>query len=583
MIENLRIENIAIVDRSELEFGPGLNVLTGETGAGKSIVLGALSLLAGGPGRADRLRKGAERGAVEALFRTEQLPDLERELELRDLLAPALDHEGAEGTHELVVRRTLGANGRGRARIGGQLVPAATLGELFGERVEISSQHSSQALLRPLSHGRFLDEAGGLIADRERVRSDFEALRALDSELTLLRGNLEERRRQRDFLVFQLAEIDEVDLKSGELEAVEAEHDRLAHAESLRAEASDALLQLLGDESGGLSRGVGDMLQLVARSLEAMARHDGRLDPLLERVRGADSELRDLAADLERYLDAVEADPLRLAALEERIAQFERLRGKYGRGEAEILARRDELRAELSRAEGADSRIDEIEAERAEKIAALAKAARRLSRGRKRAALQLCEEVEQSLGSLGMPDARFEVGLEASPAASSWPEGAPCGPGGSESPEFRFGANPGEPTRPLRKVASGGELSRIFLALKNALRRSGAGMVLVFDEVDAGIGGRTAERVGRALADLAERHQVLCITHLPQIAVFADRHFRVEKKTSRGRSRAEIAQLDAEGRVEEIARMAGGEAISEGTRQHARELLAAAGAGIGSP
>jgi DNA repair protein RecN (Recombination protein N) len=578
MIESLRIENVAIVEEAQLEFGPGLNVLTGETGAGKSIVLGALSLLVGGRAARDSLREGADRGAVEALFRTDELKPLEAELEARDLL-PA---RGAEGSgphpdaHELVVRRSLTATGRSRARIGGQLVPVSTLGELLTGRIEISSQHSSQALLRPESHGQYLDAAGGLRELRASVRASFEALQAMDAERERLRGQAAERIREQDFLAYQVAEIDDVALEPGEWAALEQEHGRLAHAESLGVEGGRALACLRGDEAAAGASGVGDALAQAKHCVESMVRHDPQLASTVERLVAADADLRDLAADLERYLDTVEGDPARLARVEDRIGQIEGLRRKYGSSEAEIFDRREALAEELAGIEGADARLEELDKERGQFLDALEAGAKKLTTGRKRAGRKLAREVEPALVELAMPDARFTVEFAAPVQSSQWPEGAASGPSGAETPEFRFSANKGEAPRALQKVASGGELSRVFLALKSALRLAGANMVLVFDEVDAGIGGRAAERVGRALAALAQRHQVLCITHLPQIAVFADRHFRVEKAASRGRVRAEIVQLGTEARVEEIARMAGGEAISEATRAHARELLASA-------
>ena len=576
MIESLRIENVAIVEEAQLEFGPGLNVLTGETGAGKSIVLGALSLLVGARAQRDSVREGAGQGVVEALFRTAELAQLEAELGALDLLSRADGEVDPAEAHELVVRRSLAAGGRSRARIGGQLVPVSTLAEILGGRVEISSQHASQALLRPEAHGRYLDAAGGLEGAREAVRGDFETLRALDDECERLASEAEERLRQQDFLAFQLGEIDEVGLQPGELDALDQEHGRLAHAESLRAEGGEALASLRGDDAGAASAGATDAVARALRGAEAMVKHDPGLASWRERLEALEAELRDLSADLERYLDGVEGDPARLGALEERIGQVERLRRKYGTEEKEIFAQRDRLETEQASAEGADERLGELRAQRPGRVAALAKTAAKLSAGRKKAARKLTREVQQSLVGLGMPDGRFEVEFASPAQAGQWPEDAASGPTGAEAPEFRFSANKGEAPRALQKVASGGELSRVFLALKGALRGAGAPMVLVFDEVDAGIGGRAAERVGRALAELAQRHQVLCITHLPQIAVFAERHFRVEKTEARGRVRARIVPLDADGRVEEIARMAGGEAISEATRAHARELLAGA-------
>jgi len=572
LIESLRIENLAIVEEAELEFGPGLNVLTGETGAGKSIVLGALSLLVGARAEPGALREGVAQGGVEALFRTESLPDLEAELAGRDLAAADPNEEDA---HALVVRRTLSSTGRSRARVGGQLVPVSTLAELFTGRVEVSSQHSSQSLLRPETHGWLLDESAGLQARRAAVAEAFESLRALDEELSRLRGEAAERERQRDFVAHQLAEIDAVGLERGELAGIESEHARLAHADALRREGTAALLALRGDEAGEASSAA-DALVAAVRAGEEMARMDPAQGDWVARLRVVSDEVFDAARELERYVDRIEADPEALTRLDERIGAIEKLRRKYGRDEDEIFATRDTLAASLDETLGADARIESLAAPRDAHEAAHASAASTLTRARRRAAKKLSAAVESGLHELAMPEASFAVALDAPTQTSGWPEGAVAGPGGSEVPEFRFTANPGESPRSLRRVASGGELSRVFLAIKNALRRAGPGMVLVFDEVDAGVGGRVAERVGRALAELSASHQVLCITHLPQIAAFADRHFRVEKSARRGRTRTRITHLDEQARVEEIARMAAGEDVTEATRRHARALIAAA-------
>ncbi len=570
MIESLRIENLAIVEEAEIEFGPGLNVLTGETGAGKSIVLGALSLLVGARAEPGTLRVGASQGGVEALFRTAALADLESELRARGLLEPA-DRDGDD--HELVVRRSLNEQGRSRARIGGQLVPVSTLAELFTGRVEISSQHSSQSLLRPETHGLLLDTAGGLLESRQSVATVWQAIRDLDEELTTLQAAATERERQRDFIAFQLAEIDDVALLPGELVELEVEHGRLAHVEALRAEGASAVASLQGDESGG---GATDAATVAAQAVERMAEMDPSLSPIAERMRGVLAEWSDLSREIERYVDRIEADPAALARMEERIGQIERLRRKYGRSEEEIFSRRDALAAEVEAIHGADERIEQLSARRGGLLVDLTAAASKLSEGRRKAATTLAEVVEAGLRELAMPEAQFAVALDRPSSRGSWPEGAKSGPSGSEAPEFLLSANRGEAPRSLHKVASGGELSRVFLALKNALRQTGSGMVLVFDEVDAGIGGRAAERVGRALAELATSHQVLCITHLPQIAAFATRHFRVEKTEQAGRTRTSISVLDERTRIEEIARMAGGEAITDATRKHARALIRAA-------
>jgi DNA repair protein RecN (Recombination protein N) len=559
VIERLRIENVAIVERAELEFGPGLNVLTGETGAGKSIVLGALALLAGSRARPDAIREGCETAEVEAVFQTHGLGALEAELAAR-----GLDPEG----HELFVQRSVSRDGRGRARVSGQLVPVGVLAELFRGWIEISSQHDSQSLLRPETQGFLLDASGKLLERRSEVESGFRRLRELDEALRQHREQAAERVRLRDFLAHQVGEIGEarIDLRADA--ELATERGRLAHAERLREQGGAARAALTGDD--GDAPNAADLLAGAARRLEAIAGLDPGLAPLAQRVAGLASEARDAGLDLERHLAGIDEDPARLAAVEERLHRLEQLQRKYGGTLDAVLRHRDESVAKLAEFEGADAREAELSHARAAALEALAAAAAHLSEGRAAWARRLARGVQSRLRELAMPEARFAVALE--PVAA--PEGAPCGPTGAEAAEFRFSANAGEALRSFRRVASGGELSRALLAIKGALREGDRGMVLVFDEVDAGVGGRAADRVGEALAELGRRHQVLCITHLPQIAAFAATHFRVEKTLSGGRTLARIEPVAGAARVEEIARMAGGERVGEDTRRHARALLA---------
>lgn len=559
MIELLRIENLAVVDRAEVSFGPGLNVLTGETGAGKSIVLGALALLAGARASADAIRDGADEAVVEAVFRTDALPDLEADLARRGL---------ATDDHELVVRRTLARSGRSRAQVSGQLVPVSLLAELFAGRLEISSQHESQALLRAETHGLLLDAFGGCLSLRETLRERYEALRTLAEERARLAAAAAERARRQDFLSFQVREIDEAKLQPGEHAALTAERGRLAHAERLQADAAATVSLLTGEGAHDAAPGVAALVTEALRHVEGAARLDPALEPVAARLRAAHVEIDDVARDVERYGLGLEADPARLGAIEERLALLERLGRKYGPGEAEVLVFRDAAAAELEGLGSAESREEALAQEHGQIAAALVEHAAALSAARSEAARRLGAAIDAALQPL-VAGARVEVALE--PLAA--PEGAPCGPSGAEAAELRFAASPGEAARPLRRVASGGELSRVFLAIKNVLRGGAQGMVLVFDEVDTGIGGRIADRVGRTLAELATEHQVLCITHLPQIAACGSTHIRVEKDERDGRPVTRVCALDAAVRVEEIARMAGGETVSEATRRHARELL----------
>ncbi len=563
MIERLVIRELALVQELELELAPGLNVFTGETGAGKSIVLSALALLAGGRAQPEVVREGADEARVEALLDTRGLAELEAALSLR-----ALEREG----HELIVRRVVAKTGRSRAWLGADLVPVSALAELLGEAIEVSSQHASQSLLRPEQQGRLLDAYAGCLTLRSGVESAVAGLRHCDQEIARLRTEAEERTRRGDYLGFQLRELDEARLDVAEAARVEHEQRRLAHSEQLGSQSQAAAALLSGDPEVPDSRGAADLTGAAARAVAELRALDPQLAPLAERLAAAHGELADLASDLERYAARSDSDPARLAEVDARLRELERVKRKYGGSIEAALARREQVAAELLALAGSDERLAKLESERAALRLALERDAAALTRERERGAGALGQAATAALRPLALAHARFEVAL----VAASAPDGLPCGAAGAESAEFRFGANVGEPMRPLRTVASGGELSRVFLALRDVLRGAGAGRVLVFDEVDAGIGGAVAEHVGARLAALSERHQILCITHLPQIAAYADRHFKVEKRTQAGRTLTGVAALDPDGRVEEIARMAGGARVGVATLDHARALLGVA-------
>ncbi|MCH2170061.1 DNA repair protein RecN [Myxococcota bacterium] len=562
MIETLRIQGLAIVERAELDFGPGLNVLTGETGAGKSIILEALGLLSGARASVNSLREGVESASVEALFRTDRLPELEAELVERGM--ELVDHE-------LVVRRTVSRAGRSKAQLCGQLVPVSTLAETFGGRLEISSQHDSQRLRRPEVHGEMLDRLAGLQSLGRDVAEGVRAILALDQELLRLREASAERARRQDFLRFQVEEIDRAQLDVEQIEQMRVDRARLLHASRLGDEGGLALGLLVGDPERESGPSITDLLGETLRLVRGIAELDPSLSDLAQRIEANQADVRDAAFELERYVTAVEVDPARLSEIEERLHQVEQLHRKYGAEIEDVLRFRDEAEAELASAVGADQREGTIVGERSELARKVVGAAKKLTRGRSKAARSFSATVQTALRSLGMSEAEFSVAL----VPQSAPDDLPCGPGGHEAPEFFFNANAGETPQPLRKSASGGELSRTFLAIKNAARDADPGMVLVFDEVDAGVGGRAADRVGRTLAELASHHQVLCITHLPQVAAFAQTHFKVEKLARKGRTRVRVTRVEDADRVEEIARMAGGEKVGEATRRHARALLGA--------
>ena len=572
MIEVLRIENLALVESVELEFGPGLNVLTGETGAGKSIVLAALALLTGARAAADTLRSGADEGAVEALFRMDGHEDVVRALVRRGLAEEVANAADSEGPAELIVRRTLHANGRSRARVGGQLVPVSTLVEIFGGQLEISSQHGSQALRSPEVHAEALDAYANKTSLREIVAREVVRVGELGRELEALRAAEEERARRLDFLEYQRQELEDEDLDAEGVASLEVEHRRLTNAERLAEEMASAAAALGGAETGQEDESAEGAVATARRSLTRAMRMDPTLEPLAARLETLESELRDLAASAADYLSELEIDPRRLELVEQKIARLEKLRRKYGQSVEEMFAHRDDVAREIESLAGSDERIRQLEADRARAVEAANEASLRLSKARVRAARKLAKAVEGELGDLSMEGARFVVDLEPI-AREADPIGLLTGAGGRERPQFHFSANAGEAPRPIQKIASGGELSRLFLAIKNSLRRADRNMVIVFDEVDAGIGGAVAERVGRVLAALATEHQVLCITHLPQIAAFADRHFVVRKEARGGRTRTHVELVEGDLRVDELARMAGGKNVTEVTREHARSLL----------
>lgn len=568
MIEWLRIENLALVESVELEFASGLNVLTGETGAGKSIVLSALALLAGGRASGDALRRGVAEGAVEAVFRMDGHADVVRDLERRGLLAADCQADG--GIPELIVRRTLQEGGRGRARVGGQLVPVATLAELFGNQLEISSQHGSQALRHAETHVVALDAYAAKTGLREIVAREVARVSELDREIDALRRAQSERARRLDFLEYQRAELEQEDLDPASIAALEAEHRRLTHADRL-AEDLAAVTASLG-AGGEEGVGIEQALATARRALASATRMDPDLALLADRLAAVESEIQDVAVRAADYLAELDVDAKRLEQVEARIARLEKLKRKYGASALEIGSQREAIVQEIESLAGADARIRSLEEERAKRVATANETATQLSRARTQAARKLSKAVETELGDLAMAGARFTVSLEPV-VLEAGPSGLATSAVGRERPQFLFSANAGEPPRPIQRIASGGELSRLFLALKNCLRRADRNMVIVFDEVDAGIGGAVAERVGRVLAELATEHQVLCITHLPQIAAFAARHFVVRKEQAGGRTRTCVTRVEGEARIDELARMAGGERVTSVTREHARALL----------
>jgi DNA repair protein RecN (Recombination protein N) len=551
LIRALRVRNLALIESLELELAPGLNVITGETGAGKSVLLGSVAMLRGQRASAEMVRTGASEAAVEAIVDGPAVLALACERGL-----------ASESDGELLVARSVPRDGRSRVHVNGRLATVSLLGALLQDAVEVMSQGEHHQLLRPDTQGELLDRYGGLAPLVGAVRERYERWHELCAELEERRANAAERARREDQLRFEIQQIDDVAPLPQETETLEAERSRLAHAERLGRETGVALAAL--EEEGGLRERVG---ALVA-GLRSAAGIDSALGEPAEALARAALEFEDAAATLSAYAAGLEVEPARLDEIEARLHALGRLRARYGETIESILSYRDGAAAELERIGGGAARTSALESEREEAASELAEAARELGKARREAASELEAATAGELAALDLARAELRVRLDPAPGS-----GAPSGPRGSERASFLLLANPGEEARRLRDAASGGELARLLLALRNVLRDADRGRLLLFDEVDAGIGGRTARRVGERLRSLATRHQILCITHLPQIAALGEAHWVVRKRVSRGRAQARVERVEEDERVDEIARMAGGGRITAAARAHARELL----------
>ncbi|MFN8688314.1 MAG: DNA repair protein RecN [Acidobacteriota bacterium] len=542
MLVELLVENFAVADRVRVRFHAGLNVLSGETGSGKSLIVDSLGLLFGGRASAEAVRSGAERARIAGIF---EAPRTAGFLELLEQAGLEIE----EG--ELLIEREVLASGKSRAFVGSRPVAAGFLKELQPYLGDIHGQHDQQRLFSGAEQRAMLDEYSGHGALLARVAELWERLRAAESELRQLEAREQALLRQRDLWIYQKREIEAGGLKPGEDAQLEQELKVLANVVKLRELAEGAL--------GALEeRTVGQALKRV----QELRRIDESLDGVVESLRGAEALLDDATRDLSRYVDRLEADPGRLAAVENRLAEIDKLRRKYGHSVAEILAFYDQVCADLDLAEGAGERREEL----VRTVAALREeyraAAGELTVSRRAAAVRLDGQVESELKDLNMARSRFVIAV----AEDEW------GPEGADAVRFLISTNLGEEPKPLEKVASGGELSRLALALKVTLAASG-GRTMVFDEVDAGIGGSAAEQVGKKLKRLARNNQLLCVTHLAQIAAFGDHHYSVAKKESKGRTHSVVTELSGAERVEEVARMIGGQRLTEEAMKYAGQLI----------
>ena len=536
MLRALELKDFAIVDELRLEFGPGLNALTGETGAGKSILVDALALLVGGRADMGMIRAGCSSALVQGFFEA-----------------------GAAGNEVSSAARRLQTEGRSSARLDGEVVTVSELGERVGTLVAVHGQHAAQALAQADEPRRRLDRLLGE-GEREalaRYREVYLEYGRERTRLDELRENSRERERRRDTLRFELDEIDVAKLEGGEEERLRELSESLRHAEKIVQNAASAYTRVSEGERSALA-----LVAAAVRDLQAAARFHSKLAPLAKELDEARAALQATGDEIESFLGDFEADPTELDRVEARLAKIEGLERKYGDSIEAILEYRAKAGAELERLESADFDAEKLERHLDELSGELAELGRRVRSGREQAATRVATEVSGILAQLGMPGARFEVRIEPLPEP---------GPFGLERVRFDFGANPGEPLGDLAAVASGGELSRVMLALDVVTGSDRP--VLVFDEVDAGIGGKTARAVGSLLKRLSREHQVLVVTHLPQVAAFADAQYYVEKQGKEGRTVSRVVRLEPLEREQELARMLSGN-VTEASLSNARELVA---------
>ncbi len=558
MLLELRIRNFAIIDQAALEFGPGLNVLSGETGAGKTIVMSALGLLLGMRASPEMVRADRKEAVVEGLFAVEG-EDLPADLFPGSATAP----------RELIVKRVVSEAGRSRVLLNDEMATVQTLSRIGSALVEVYGQHEQQSLLRTENHLTILDRFAALEPQLAAYRGAYARARELTARLADLDRRARDRERRLEMARFELGELERARLDPGEERDLAAQRTILANAARLMG-AVEAAEQMLMDQDGAAA----DLIGRAQTALGEAAALDPKLAQSLELIGSARVALEEAVHALRGYRERIEADPGRLEQIDNRLQDIARLKRKYGGSIEQALAAMERLRTEVGELEDVEESASEIRAELAAAAAQAAALARQLSHSRAGAAAALKHQMQAELKTLGMRNAVFEPRLTAFTGESGLLcDGIRLGPEGIDQGEFHIAPNLGQPAMALAKIASGGELSRVMLALKRLEAQRRGVSTMIFDEVDAGIGGAIAEVVGRKLKELSRFHQILCITHLPQIASFADRHFRVEKEERRGATTSRVTELDKPQRVEELARMLGGAEISDRFRRAAKELL----------
>jgi DNA repair protein RecN (Recombination protein N) len=553
MLQELRIKNFAIIDELNLTFSKGLNILSGETGTGKSIILNAVQLLIGDKATEELIRSSEEEASIEALF------DISGNWEVKDGMEEKSQRFSIKGEEDsLLVRRVISRSGRGRAFINGNLATLGMLSEIGEKLLSIYGQHEHQSLQRVETHIDILDEFGGLLELRQEFQKHFQEFGSLSEEVKRIREEKERRIRECDLMAFQSKEIEASGIQIGEEEALKEERNVLTHAQKLMAFANVSEEMLYGERGSAIER-----IQSILNQGREIGMIDPSLSPPLKTLESALIQLEEVAFALRDYSRRIEINPMRLEEIENRLEEIDRLKRKYGPTVEEVLVFKRRVDEALRSFTSDGEKLLQLEVLLEPLLGEVIALAKKLSGERRRVASELKRSVEKELGSLGMKKSSFEVHMGESPLSLK----------GVDRVEFLISPNIGEEVKPLAKIASGGELSRIMLAMKRILAKIGGRQILIFDEVDSGIGGAIAEVVGRKLRELSKHHQVICVTHLPQIACFAENHYSVKKEVRAGRTITIVDRLEKEAIVDEVARMLGGVKVTEKTRAHAKEMI----------
>ena len=553
MLQELRIKNFAIIDELNLSFSKGLNILSGETGAGKSIILNAVHLLLGDKVTEEWIRSSEEEASVEALF------DISGNLEVKERIKEKASHlQGAGEEDSLIIRRVISRSGRGKVFINGNLATLGVLSEVGEGLLSIYGQHEHQSLQRVETHIDILDEFGGLLGLREEFQKQYQEFFSLSEEVEKIRTEKERRAKERELMAFQSKEIEASGIQIGEEESLKEERTILTHAKKLMDFANASEETLYSEEGSTIEK-----IQRMLNQGREMAAIDPFLSQPLKALESALIQLEEIALALRDYSKRVEINPMRLEEIENRLEEIDRLKRKYGSTIKEVISFKRKIDEALKSFTSDEEKLSQLEGCLEPLRHTVSGLGKKLSDERKKVALELIKSVERELNSLGMKKTIFEIHIDPLPLSLK----------GVDRVEFLISPNVGEEVKPLAKIASGGELSRIMLAMKRILAKVGGRQVLIFDEVDSGIGGAMAEVVGKKLRELSHHHQVICVTHLPQIACFADQHHSVRKEVKSGRTITSVDRLEKETIIDEIARMLGGVKITEKTRAHAKEMI----------